>query len=123
MNNLGKIGEDLVATEYKKLGYQIIERNYIFPKGKQMGELDLVCRKNNELVFVEVKLRQSQSYGSSFEAVDEYKQVKLVKMAKLYIQLNPKYQGCDYRIDVAAVAIDKNSGSVTILPNAIEDLD
>ena len=123
MSNLGKLGEDIVAEEYQKQGYRIVARNYIFPKGKQMGELDLVCSKKRELVFVEVKLRQSEHYGTSFEAVDDYKQAKLVRMAKLFIQIHPKFQDHNYRIDVAAVAIDKGISSVTILTNAIEDLD
>ncbi len=123
MSDLGKLGEDLVEREYQKLGFKTVARNYIFPKGKQIGELDLICKKNNELVFVEVKLRQSEKYGSSFEAVDEYKQRKLVKMAKLFIQLHPEYHESNYRIDVAAVAIDNGQSSVTILTNAIEDLD
>ena len=122
MIGLGKEGEDAVEKEYQRQGYKTVARNFIFPKGKQMGELDLVCAKGNELVFVEVKLRQSNQFGSPFEAVDRYKQRKLVKTAKLFLLLHPQFQDYDYRIDVAAVAIDNGQKSVNILTNAIEDI-
>ncbi|OGE81876.1 MAG: hypothetical protein A3H72_00080 [Candidatus Doudnabacteria bacterium RIFCSPLOWO2_02_FULL_48_8] len=132
MTELGKIAEDLAAEHYKRHGYTILERNY-FPKfGKRMGELDIVCFKNQDLVFVEVKARTSKRFGSSLEAVDFFKQQKLVKTAKLYIQLHPQYANYNPRIDVAAVDIDpagERSGGVDnkqepviILTNVVEDL-
>lgn len=121
--NLGVIGEDLVAKDYKKHGFVLIERNYIFPHGKQIGEIDLIFQKGKEIVFVEVKARSSNKFGTAFEAVDFFKQRKLVKTAKLYMQLHPKFSGFDYRIDVAAVDIDNTDKPVIILTNAIEDTD
>lgn len=123
MSETGRTGEDLVAKEYERQGYKILDRNYIFPKGKQMGELDLVCRKGNELAFVEVKLRRSNKFGTPFEAVSISKQRKLVKMTKLYMLVHKELEDCDYRIDVAAVTVDKEVKSVKILVNAIEDFD
>ncbi len=123
MTTLGQQGERLVEEKYKTNGYKLLERNYIFPKGKQVGELDLVFTKEQELVFVEVKTRSNNSYGGPFEAVDQSKQRKLVQTAKLYLQLHPKFSGYDYRIDVAAVDIDNFQNPVIILENAIEDLD
>jgi putative endonuclease len=121
--NLGQAGEDLVAEHYKAQGYKLLERNYIFPKGKQVGELDLVFVKDQELIFVEVKARTSNQFGTPFEAVDFYKQQKLVKMAKLYLKTKLQFQDYNYRIDVAAVDIDNLENPVIILENAIEDID
>jgi putative endonuclease len=121
--NLGQRGEDLAAAEYERLGFEIIARNYVFPKGIRMGEIDLICRKGNLLVFVEVKLRQNNSFGGPLEAVDRSKQRKLVKTAKLFMRANPRYETMDYQIDVAAATIDNGQGSVTILSNVIEDFD
>jgi putative endonuclease len=121
MKNLGQLGEDMAAKYYESLGYTVLDRNYVFPYGKRIGELDLVCRFNNEIIFVEVKLRSSSVFGTPFEAVDKSKQRKLVKMAKLYMELHPDFLGLNYRIDVVAVAIDKTGEPVTILSNAIED--
>jgi putative endonuclease len=123
MNDIGQTGERLVETKYKELGFKLLERNYVFRHGRQTGELDLVFLKLNELVFVEVKTRSGDTYGGPFEAVDINKQRKLVRTAKLYIQIHPKYQNYNYRIDVAAVDIDNAANPVIILVNAIEDID
>ncbi|MBX4187206.1 MAG: YraN family protein [Candidatus Doudnabacteria bacterium] len=123
MKTLGAAGERLVEQRYKDQGYKLLERNYIFPHGKQIGELDLIFHKDRELVFVEVKTRSNNSYGGPLEAVDKSKQRKLVHTAKLYLQLHAKYQDYNYRIDVAAVDIDNTDNPVIILENAIEDLD
>ena len=120
---IGEKGERLVEREYLNRGFKLLERNYIFPKGKQTGELDLIVTKNKELIFVEVKTRTNNSFGGPFEAVDTYKQRKLVRTTKLYLQLHPKYQEYNYRIDVAAVDVDNTENPVIILENAIEDLD
>jgi len=123
MPQSGKLGEELVAHHYKKLGFSILDTNYIFHKGKQMGELDLVARKDREIVFVEVKTRGSTAFGDAFSAVNSSKQRKLVHMAKLYMAVHPQYRGFDFRIDVAAVDIDNKANPVIILTNVIEDLD
>ena len=121
--NLGAVGEDLIASDYKKRGFKLLERNYIFRRGKQTGEIDLIFEKSREIVFVEVKARSSDKFGSAFEAVDYFKQRKLVRTAKLYMQLHPKFTDYNYRIDVAAVDIDNKDRPVIILTNAIEDFD
>jgi putative endonuclease len=121
--NLGQKGEELVAQYYQNLGFKIIDRNFKFTSGKQMGEIDLVAHKDNEIVFVEVKTRSNEKFGTPFESVDLSKQRKLVKMAKLYINLKTKFHSSDYRIDVAAVDIDNPDNPVIILANAIEDFD
>ena len=121
MSDTGKRGEELAAEHYQKLGYKILERNFVFRHGTQVGELDLVAGRGNELVFVEVKTRRSGKYGTPFDSVDIYKQRKLVKMVKLYLRLHPEALPKNYRIDVAAVDIDNPVNPVIILTNAIED--
>lgn len=123
MTDIGKLGEQLVAEHYQKLGYKIIRKNFIQSKGKQMGELDLIVAKDKQIIFVEVKTRSNSAFGSGVESVDFYKQRKLVKTAKLFLAANPSYQDYDFQIDVAEVEIDKNPPSVIILSNVIEDLD
>ncbi len=123
MNELGQRGEDLVRDYYQAQQYKLLERNYIFPHGKQTGEIDLIFRKDNEIIFVEVKARKSSRFGGPFEAVDRNKQRRLVKTAKLYMNLHPKFHDLNYRIDVAAVDIDNRAEPVIILMNVIEDFD
>ena len=121
--SLGSTGENLVAKHYQFLGYKLLEQNYIFPRGKQMGEIDLIVAKDQELVFVEVKTRRSSKFGSGLDAVDFFKQRKLVKTMKLYLRQHPHYQSWNYRIDVATVDLDNPTQPVIIILNAIEDLD
>lgn len=123
MSSLGQQGEDFAASHYSKLGYKLVERNFKAPFGKQTGEIDLIVAKSKEIVFVEVKTRSSNKFGSPFDAVDFFKQRKLVKTAKLFLQLHPKWKDFGYRIDVAAVDIDNPAEPVIILMNAIEDID
>lgn len=122
MTNLGSAGEQLVAKNYQSQGYRLLEKNYIFPHGKQIGEIDLIFEKDKEIIFVEVKSRSNNKFGGPFEAVDFNKRRRLVKTAKLYMQLHPKFSEYNYRIDVAGVDIDNPAQPVIILQNAIEDL-
>ncbi len=79
---LGGSGEDLAADILQRQGYQIIERNYRTP----LGEIDLVARHQGALVFVEVKTRRSQRFGSPQEAVHPAKQERLRHLAEYYLQ-------------------------------------
>jgi len=123
MTGIGRQGEDLAARHYQAQGYRIIDQNYIFPKGKQIGELDLVAVRGRAVVFVEVKTRRSGAFGSGAESVDLAKQQRLAKMAELYMQNHPELSGFDYRVDLAEVDIDNSENPVIILENVIEDLD
>ena len=133
MTTLGQIGEGMVEEEYRKQGYRLLARNYKLTAVKQVGEIDLIFQKNKEIIFVEVKSRSSTKFGSAFEAVDIFKQRKLIRTAKLYMQRNSKFSDYNYRIDVAAVdidpirsqtsnGVDNSKKVVIILKNAIEDL-
>ena len=119
--NLGQEGEQLVVEKYQELGFKVIGRNYRIHFTRQVGELDLVAVKDKLIAFVEVKTRQSETFGQPAEAVGRSKQLKLIKMAKLFMMQNDKYSDYDYRIDVAAVRIDNGRHFVTILANVIED--
>ena len=77
---LGKKGEKLVENYLKKQGCKILHRNYRTP----FGEADLVVEDGDEIAFVEVKTRESVSYGTPAEAVDKYKQQRYLQIAKFY---------------------------------------
>lgn len=64
-NRIGKIGEKLAAEYLEKHGYEIITTNFYTKR----GEIDIIARKDNEIVFVEVKTRSSDSFGKPVEAV------------------------------------------------------
>jgi putative endonuclease len=120
---LGQLGENLAAKEYERLGFRIIRRNVRFHAARQIGEIDLVAVKDNVLVFVEVKTRKSYRYGTGAEAVTYWKQRRLVRSAKIFVNNNSIYKDWDWRIDVAEVDVDNSEKPVILLVNAIEDLD
>ena len=90
-NPLAKLGEDKACEYLKKLGYKIIERN--FRKG--YGELDIIAidsteGKGNEiLVFVEVKTRSSNQFGTPLESITYCKLKELIKTAQFYKLIHP----------------------------------
>lgn len=95
----GKEAEDLAADFLKGLGYEIVERNYRYRR----SEIDLIVRKVNWLVFVEVKMRSSDAFGYPEEFVDYRKAKNIVTGAEYYTYLH-NYEG-NVRYDVVAISI------------------
>ena len=81
---LGKKGEAQAVVFLKKKGYKILKTNYV----NKLGEIDIICRHKDEIVFVEVKTRTSEKFGLPRESVTEYKQNKIRLVATLYLQSN-----------------------------------
>ena len=82
--NSGKASENAAAKHLKKCGYKILERNY----RKNYGEIDIVAKRGENIAFVEVKTRKSDSFGTPSEFVSISKQKKIIKTAYTYIQEN-----------------------------------
>jgi putative endonuclease len=95
---LGKLGEDLAAEYLHQAGYVILERNFRTP----LGEIDLIARHQDRVVFVEVKTRRHQSFGTPQEAVTTQKLARLHKLASYY--LKARHLGTPpVRFDVVAI--------------------
>lgn len=77
---LGKKGEKLATDYLKKQGYKILKRNYKTP----FGEADIIVQDKDEIVFVEVKTRIGDRYGTPREAVTKTKQQRYYKIAECY---------------------------------------
>ncbi len=88
--------EDLAVAYLKSLGYKILHRNYHC----RFGEIDLVAKSGNTLVFVEVKGGRSKAFGDPAERVDKRKMERLLKCIEEYIS---KYGVVDYRLEVVIV--------------------
>jgi putative endonuclease len=97
MKALGSKGEDLAIQFLKKKGYRIIERNY----KTSVGEIDIIARDGNTIVFVEVKTRTDDSFGYPFEAVNKKKRQKLKNLALLYLKRQVKES--PVRFDVLSI--------------------
>lgn len=97
---IGMRGENIAVKHLLSQGYVILERNY----RSRHGEIDIVSKHNNTIVFVEVKTRSSLSYGRPIESID-YKKIKhLQYTAQGYMQWKGLYnQGC--RFDAIEVVI------------------
>ena len=79
---LGAFGEEIACNYLKSNGYRILERNF----SCRAGEVDIIASQDDMIVFVEVKTRSSERYGSPSEAVSAAKQGKIVKTALYYMQ-------------------------------------
>ena len=97
-NIYGKRSEVIASDYLKKKGYKILELNY---KNK-VGEIDIIAKDKDYIVFVEVKARMSQAFGHPFEAIDEIKQQKIHSVASLYMVKNKKY-GSLCRFDAISI--------------------
>lgn len=108
-NPTARLGEDIATNYLQKKGYRILERN--FRKG--YGEIDIIAVKDNTLVFVEVKTRKSNSYGTPLESITHWKIRPLVRTAEFYAQLHPKLPQL-LRIDAISVILQSNDEISTI---------
>ncbi len=111
---LGRWGEKKAAHYLIKKGYQIVECNIHTP----YGEIDLIARHDNFLVFLEVKTRSSSTYGFPEEAITQRKQNNMMASAEAYLQEHCD-PDCEWRIDVVAVQKDSNLVKITHFENAI----
>jgi putative endonuclease len=112
---LGQAGEALAADTLQQQGYRILIRNYRTP----FGEIDLIARHGDTLVFVEVKLRRSDLYGPPQAAVNTAKQRHLKLAAQYYLS---QQQSVDIKIrfDVVAITMTGPRPLIQIFAGAIE---
>lgn len=104
---LGKYGEDLAAKYLEDRGFSIVERNW----RTAAGEIDLIARQNQKIVFVEVKTRNGSGYGHPFEAITEAKIARMRKLIARWCELN-ETAGLKVRADAIAVMI--RNGKVAV---------
>ena len=111
----GKKGESLAADYLKKNGYEILEKNFRCP----LGEIDMIARDNEGLVFLEVKTRRSDDLGYPEEAVDRKKQTKISRLAAYYLQTK-NLTNTQARFDVVAITMSGGSTEVKLIKNAFD---
>jgi putative endonuclease len=112
---LGKLGEDLALKTVKRMGYRCITRNYRCP----LGEMDLIARDGDTLVFVEIKTRRGGSLERAKEAVDWRKKRQLSKVALAYMKEN-HCADVKSRFDVVAVNLGSRGKEVEVVKNAFD---
>ena len=105
--NIGRYGEDRAARYLQDRGYEIIERNW----RSSTGELDLIARENDRLVFVEVKTRSGSGYGHPFEAVTS---AKVARMRRLVAEWCAVRQVPGIKVRLDAISVLLSGGRVHI---------
>jgi len=113
----GARGEKLAARFLRSRGYKILYRNF---KDRHGGEIDIVCRDGDTLVFVEVKTRRSEEFGRPIEAVDRQKQLRVSKGGLAWLRLldNPDVT---FRFDVVEVLLpEEGDPRCELIQNAFE---
>ena len=115
---LGRRGEEAAAKFLKRKGYKILARG---DRLHRLDELDLVVWDGKQVIFVEVKTRVSDLYGSPAEAVDFQKQQRLTKLAVTFLKRHRLLE-MPARFDVVAVTWPEGAKRPTIehFPNAFE---
>ncbi len=114
--SLGKQGEDLATEFLQKKGLTIIIRNY----RQKFGEIDIIARDQETLVFIEVKTRKSLLFGQPFEAVNKKKQAQISMLALDYMTRN-KLSDQAARFDVISIVMDTpNAPKIEHLVNCFE---
>lgn len=112
---IGKFGEDLAFRKVRQLGYRSILRNYRCP----LGEVDLIAKDGDTLVFIEIKTRKGKTLDYAKEAVNEKKRRQLSKVALAYMKSN---NCCDTkaRFDVVAVCLGPGDPEIEVIKNAFD---
>jgi len=105
---LGNLGEDIVVKYIKKYkGWKILGRNFNY----KTGELDIIAKDKNTIIFVEVKASSKES-AKHFKPEDHFNYKKVnnfTKTAQAYLMKNNYSADTDYRIDLAALEINKET--------------
>ena len=109
---IGKAGERIAAKHLTKTGLRVIESNF----HTRFGEIDIIAKDKEFLVFVEVKTKVGEAFGAPEEMFDKRKFKKVKRMAEVYLLSNPELAArfAQQRIDVVAIVLSE-SGSVLSL--------
>ena len=116
--DVGALGEKLAKDFLEKRGYQIWQTNYRCPE----GEIDIVARHKDSLVFIEVRTKKSLEFGTPEESITPAKMEKLRAVAAHYLQ-NHDNLPPSWRIDVVAVELDRRGkiSRIELIENAVAE--
>ena len=112
---LGKTGEDLACEELKRRGYAIVARRY----RRRGGELDIIARDGETMVFIEVKTRDGRAFGDGADAVTGFKRRRITQLALDYM-MRHHLSDCPCRFDVVSVQVDSGVPVIEVFQNAFD---
>lgn len=114
----GILGEKLARDFLKQRGYRILETNYRCPQ----GEIDIVARHKDALVFIEVRTKTNPEFGSPGESITSAKKERMRASAAHYQQTHPNLSQL-WRLDVVAVELNQKGrlSHIELIENAVGD--
>lgn len=112
---LGRKNEALAVRFLKRQGYRILEQNYRTPR----GEIDIIARCDHAIIFVEVKSRRSDRYGTAKHAVTRPKQTRISKAALAWLKSHGKLSD-RARFDVVTIDYAEKGPHIELIKNAFE---
>jgi len=113
----GDFGERVAAHHLEAKGYTVLERNWSVKE----GEIDLIVQKGDDLVFVEVRSRQGNAYGSPEESIVGRKATRVLAAVDAYMQSHPEAPPFQ-RVDLVTLELDAKGRVIRVeqIENAIE---
>jgi putative endonuclease len=102
----GQIGEGIAANYLEKRGYEVIKRNF----STRFGEIDLICKDKDTVVFVEVKTKKGLDFGTPEEMFTQGKKQRVRNMAMVFLE--GREVAC--RIDMVAVELDSENRPIRV---------
>jgi putative endonuclease len=113
--SLGKLGENLACAALMERGYAIIARRY----RRRGGELDIIARDGQTMVFVEVKARAGRAFGEACEAVTANKRRTITRLALDYL-MRHRLTECACRFDVVSIHFESGTPLIDVYQNAFD---
>jgi len=112
----GRYYESLALRYLKSQGLRLVQKNYRCTA----GEIDLIMLDKHILIFIEVRFREDEDFGTAIETVDHRKQQKVLRAAQHYLLLNKVYNCRQCRFDVVGITRKNNAVELFWLPNAFD---
>lgn len=115
---IGNKAEKIAYTFLCKQGLKLITKNFL----TKLGEIDIIMldKKQNIIVFVEVRYRANNNFGSAVDTVSANKQRKIINTAQLFLYQNKKYQDFICRFDVIGIESDLKYPTIDWIQDAFE---
>ena len=115
MQRFGKSGESLAVKKLTALGYSILEKNF----RAKPGEVDIIAKDKETIVFVEVKARKTKRYGNAKYSITPGKQRKISMAALTYLKQKNMLKK-KARFDVVIIHADTNNHAIELIKNAFD---
>lgn len=103
----GDLAEAYAIEQLKQAGLKILTTNFLC----KLGEIDIIAKDKDTLVFVEVRYRKNNRYGDPLATITPAKQRKIIRCAQFFLSINPKLNRYNCRFDVVGVSPAQSDGN------------